>query len=124
MPSFEHDRALPSQSETGIYLPYCRRLGGGHFGFRNGCFRHGPDGLLVWGAQDSAFSDDGSDVSCGSDVEGRVFDGYAVWGHLFAIGVGDLGGGALLDGDAFSGGGLKVEGGPWGGDVKGDAVFF
>ena len=38
--------------------------------------------------------------------------------------MGDLAGVALLDRDEVSGGGLKVEGGPGGGDVEGDVVLF
>ncbi len=48
----------------------------------------------------------------------------AVGGHLLAVGVGDFGGGALLDGDVVAVGGGEVDGGEGGGYVEGDAVLF
>ncbi len=68
--------------------------------------------------------DDGGDVLGGRDVEGGVLDGGAVGGHLLAVGVGDLGGGTLLDGDliaVFRGDIDRREGR---GYVEGDAVLF
>jgi len=70
------------------------------------------------------FGDDGGDVFGGRDVEGGVLDGGAVGGHLLAVGVGDFGGGALLDGDLVAVGGGEVDGGERGGYVEGDAVLF
>ena len=61
--------------------------------------------MLKRSAEDAAFGDDGGDVLCGSDVEGGIFDGDAVGGHLLAVGVGDLAGVALLDGDEIAVGG-------------------
>jgi hypothetical protein len=97
-------------------------LGGGELWF--GLVRHGADGFVVRSAKDAALGDDGGDVLGRGDVEGGVFDGYAVGGHLLAVGVGDLACVALFDRDAFAGGGLQVEGGPGGGNVEGDAVLF
>ena len=78
---------------------------------------HALNGLFVGGAEDAAFGDDGGDVLCRGNIEGRVLDGYAVRGHLLAVGVGDLGGGALFDWDEVARAGLEVEGGPGGGDA-------
>jgi len=89
-----------------------------------GLLRHCSNGFVVGGAKDAALGDDGGDVLGGGNVEGGVFDGHAVGGHLFAVGVGDFPGVALFDRDAVTRGGLNVEGGPGGGDVEGDAVFF
>jgi hypothetical protein len=85
---------------------------------------HGFDGLIVGGCEDAALGDDGRDVLCRGDVEGRVFDGYAVGGHLLAVRVGDLAGDTLLDGDEIAVRGGEVEGGPGGGYVEGDVVLF
>jgi hypothetical protein len=79
--------------------------------------------LFVGSAQDSALGDDGGDVLRWRHVEGWVFDADSVWGELFSGVVGDLDGGALLDGDVVSVGGGEIDGGPGGGDVEGDAVF-
>ncbi len=81
-------------------------------------------GLFVGGVEDSAFGDDGGYVFGRGYVEGWVFDADSVRGELFSGVVGDLDGGALLDGDVVSVGGGEVDGGPGGGDVEGDAVFF
>ena len=45
-------------------------------------------------------------------------------GHLLAIGVGDLGGSSLLDGDVVSVFGGDVDGREGGGYVEGDAMLF
>ena len=68
--------------------------------------------------------DDGGDVPGGRDVEGGVLDGCAVGGHLLAVGVGDFGCSALLDGDLVAVGGGEVDGREWGCYVEGDAVLF
>src|SRR5271170_6904018 len=97
------------------------RLDGSELGF--GLGGHGLDGFVVGRCEDAALGDDGGDVLGGGDVEGWVFDGYSVGGHLFAVGVGDLAGCTLLDGDEVAVGGSEVERGPGGRNVEGDVVL-
>ena len=85
---------------------------------------HGFDGLVVGGREDATLGDDGGDVLRGGDVESGVFDGYAVWSHLLAVGVGDFCRCALFDWDEISVCSGEVEGGPGRGYVERDAVFF
>src|SRR6266702_3237976 len=98
--------------------------GCGQLGFVGSLLCHVLNGLFVGGAEDAAFGDDGGDVLCGGDVDGGVFDAYAVWGHLLAVGVGDFGRGALFDGDEVAVRGGEVEGRPGGGDVVGNGVLL
>ena len=72
--------------------------------------------------EDSAFGDYCGYVFRGGYVEGWVFDADSVGGELFSGVVGDLDGGALLDGDVVSVGGGEIDGGPGGGDVEGDGI--
>lgn len=74
--------------------------------------------------EDATLGDDGSDVFCGGDVEGGVFNGDAVRSHLPAVGVGDFACVALFDRDTVACGRVEVESGPGSGDVKGDSVLF
>src|SRR5450631_3151704 len=102
---------------------FCGGLGGGEFvgdGFGGG---HRADGVGEGGSQDAAFGDDCGDVFGGRDVEGRVFDGYAVRSDLDAVDVGDFAGRALLDGDEVAGCGGEIDGVEGRGDVERDAVL-
>ena len=80
-------------------------------------FRQGRQRLQIRGAGDAALGDDGGDVLVGGDVESRVLDGDAFGSEADAGYFGDLGGGALLDGDLVAGGQREVEGGDGRGDV-------
>jgi len=87
-------------------------------------FGHLRDGLIVGGPEYAALCDDRCDISGGSDVEGGIFDGDAVRGHLLSVGVGNLTGVALFDRDEVAVRSVDVDGRPGGGDVKRDAMFF
>lgn len=87
-----------------------------------GC--HLLDRFVVWSPQDAVFGDDGGDVFCRGDIEGRVLDGGAGGRHLATIGVSDFGGAALLDGNEIAVRGGKVDRGKRRSDVEGDAVFL
>ena len=113
---------MTCQTDLWTKLRRERRLDRCEFWF--GLGGHGFDGLVVGSRKDAALGDDGGDVLRGGDVESRVFDGYAVRGHLLAVGVGDLSGCALFDGDEIAVCCGEVEGGPGRGYVERDVVFF
>ena len=77
----------------------------------SGLLHEFAQGLVVGRAGDAAFGDDGGDVGGGRDVKGRVFNADAFGGDGNSEDLGDLGGGALFDGDEIAGGEGQVEGG-------------
>ena len=81
-------------------------------------------GLLVRGAGDAAFGDDGGYVFCRSHVEGGVLDLDSVGHHLLAGDVRDLSGIALLDGNFAAVGRCEIDGRNRRGHVERNAVFF
>jgi sugar lactone lactonase YvrE len=85
---------------------------------------HGFQRLGVGLAQDSELGDDCGNVLCGGYVEGGVADTDAVGRKLLPSVVRDFDGAAFFDGNLVSGPGSAVDGGPRGGNVKGDAVLF
>jgi len=80
--------------------------------------------LLIRGACDAFFGDDGRDIFCGSHIEGGIFDFDSVGNHLLARNVRDFAFIALLDRDFAAVGGFEIDGRNRRRHIERDAVLF